>query len=980
MASKTKYPTHATQTSGGNFVQWSPLQNIMVNQREVYAHSNREIMGKDEPFNRPSTITVNRFDFNLPLGAEPTRVIIEFGHKKNKVNDRTCNIQAPLVSLTGVNSSFSKKAHAPALDWGNINTVTFNVKGKLTRNMVNSYDFGCIINYPKNSNDFAGFLSFSYVRMTVEYNVSNYTIKAAGESNTYNEGYYYLDCSISNISNTSYKNKCTLSLPNGFDYESMTGDGTITVHGRSLEWNPNLNQNTRTRSARLKFRVNVTLPTPDSTYDAVFQMTENLNGKTVSRNVKVIPVPPDKKETDPSDSDAGMNEDDTSPVPINWEIIRKNQQYYVTGKEEDYVLFVFPCLRDGSERFVGADTPVHAVLSDSTDVIATNYDGNDYTGLLMQTYSDLYLYGLVPGLYVVRLFKNNGDDLHYQTYRETTPDYSSFFEIIPDELEIGQPVFSIYKPNDDELERIAAPTIYTVQSYIQHVTDDSYERDWYNNNRIGVFNNAIDANVTVDEETGTITDNTDYDNLSEREIYENVKYWSNNLVNTNVFESIECNFVYNDEYPLYIILTQDHTNVNAYDFERGQIIFTEPVLIEQDVYTGREHTGQHFSPVKSIISGDGTSATLELKNKNSPFVLFDYEQPVGVIRGLEITGHIDVNDDVMLSADIKTSKGTVSTRTLLITPDVETFNLGGLGDIWGFENEEFTDISEFEAVITLTTFNFDDVIGCNISDCTLIAYVENVIKSENDVIIDGEALSDYGVFVDDSDVPMGLETDTNIVSYDGSDLNDASIQNIRPKIITLQMNLGECDYKVSTLMLNQLTRLFVNDRDEYNKPIPKTLEFTFNPGLVYEYIMLKPFEVETEAGDYNVTAELTIPDGTAYSATEKVTGSIGYVQGLAKVKPVLVCNINSDSEELTLTESYTGQSFHMLLPRDEKIIQVYIDCENRTVYGRSDNVDDEPTDLSAYVDYNVDWFRIKDDYTFNSMGGSIHLVKYRERW
>ena len=85
----------------------------------------------------------------------------------------------------------------------------------------------------------------------------------------------------------------------------------------------------------------------------------------------------------------------------------------------------------------------------------------------------------------------------------------------------------------------------------------------------------------------------------------------------------------------------------------------------------------------------------------------------------------------------------------------------------------------------------------------------------------------YILIIETVKIPERLETDTDFLTIDGTDTNDAYRQNIREKEIELELTLGECDLQTSTDMLRQLAKLLVNEKDSYNRPIPNRIETYF---------------------------------------------------------------------------------------------------------------------------------------------------------
>ena len=239
-------------------------------------------------------------------------------------------------------------------------------------------------------------------------------------------------------------------------------------------------------------------------------------------------------------------------------------------------------------------------------------------------------------------------------------------------------------------------------------------------------------------------------------------------------------------------------------------------------------------------------------------------------------------------------------------------------------------------------------------------------------------MSFYGAFTEDVNIPEGLKTDTAYLSIDGTDTNDAYRQNIREKEITLELSLSECDYQTSTDMLRQLAKLLTNERDEYNRPIPKRIEFTHYPDVYFEYVMENPLDVTNETSGYIIKATLTIPSGTAYDKEDTTTNVNGNVQGLAKVNPIIT--ILPQSEQINITETITGQSFNMGFSGDWQNYIVQINCIDREVLLVTSDDDAYAIDISKYVDFNSDWFALHGEYNFSSSGCVIRTVTFTERW
>ena len=109
MASITKYAGTITQTSGTGYASFTNLDNILT-----YAGVAKASITSSET----AEVTLTNFGFNLPEGAEPTRVIVEYAHysTNGEVKSPRINIlylvdglygSAPTTSLTQYSKRFA---------------------------------------------------------------------------------------------------------------------------------------------------------------------------------------------------------------------------------------------------------------------------------------------------------------------------------------------------------------------------------------------------------------------------------------------------------------------------------------------------------------------------------------------------------------------------------------------------------------------------------------------------------------------------------------------------------------------------------------------------------------------------------------------------------------------------------------------------------------------------------------------------------
>jgi hypothetical protein len=266
-----------------------------------------------------------------------------------------------------------------------------------------------------------------------------------------------------------------------------------------------------------------------------------------------------------------------------------------------------------------------------------------------------------------------------------------------------------------------------------------------------------------------------------------------------------------------------------------------------------------------------------------------------------------------------------------------------------------------------------------IKDAKVHFYVEQVERQNIICKIEGEDIAYYGAFITGLTVPAGLKTSTSYLNIDGTDTNDAYRQNIKEKTIELTVDIGDdCSLEASTSTLQQFTRLLLNEKDNLNRPIPKRLELSIYPDVYWEYIVEDTLDTDIDITNYTVKAKLVVPSGTAYNKEASVTNTIGYVQGVASVNPIIT--IIPTGIGVSIQELESEQLFNLTSKDEWKGKLIEIDCRNRKVYLKENEDDTEPVKIADAVDYDSDWFVLKNEYNFIGTNCVIKTVKYTERW
>jgi len=486
-------------------------------------------------------------------------------------------------------------------------------------------------------------------------------------------------------------------------------------------------------------------------------------------------------------------------------------------------------------------------------------------------------------------------------------------------------------------------------------------------------------------------DSTDYTQLTKQEIFTNAEYWANTTAGLNSMNEVTALFTYNKNYPLYILITGDYPEGAP---TQNSINFLEPCIIEEDEYEQRLQNGQYPVPIENTITyEDSSEIVLDAYNISDTIVFYDLplDDNYGTdtekaIRGIELIGNIEQSDRLTLYAKLKSPNGESRQRSIIIN-DYDTnldsnnkFHIGGNGDLWGFNTLEITHLEDWEIEFSISNNLEETSSSINFNQIQLILYIETVQPQNITAYINGEDIRYYGVFLTDVNIPEGLQTETDYLKVDGTDTNDAYRQNITSKEITLEFDLGEdCDLEANTLSRREFAKLLVNDRDEYNRPIPKRIEFSHYPDVYWEYIMEEAIEDKIEIGSYtDGKVKLTIPSGTSYDKETTTTSNTGYVNGLATINPVIY--VRPTDEVVTVRETVTGQEFHIGYTGgwQNKILE--IDCINKNVWLLENEEDNEPVNLNQYVDWNSSWFRLKGEYNFIGINCVVRTVEIRERW
>ena len=327
MATKKLTANTITYTSGGHYQTFTNLNNAKtVDNKYAECH----IHGKNATLNRPSILTFKNLKAQLPTGARVTEIKVELKHSKAEYNGKTPNILAPYIDIVnGANflyndqKSFQKKAQAPTTT-PKKNTVTF--KKKIKYNDINDSNFGVHISYPTNANNNEGYLRIYWVRVTLTYKTSEYTVKTTWLNGEYNGDDYEINVEISNKNFTSYQPTLTITAEAGMSLKDkqITGGGTFTVvNASTYTYTPDFHDYKGQCSVKLIFTSNVTYASGVETVNRIFRAYESLNGTgqpctvTVKKTRPIDPTVDTDVGTPSYTEDTSVRTSDVTPITIN---------------------------------------------------------------------------------------------------------------------------------------------------------------------------------------------------------------------------------------------------------------------------------------------------------------------------------------------------------------------------------------------------------------------------------------------------------------------------------------------------------------------------------------------------------------------------------------------------------------------------------------------------------------------------------------
>ena len=963
MPTITKYCNTYSQTADSNNAKFNNL--VTLKSASGYAETNT-ISKKGGTHPKPSTVTCTNFNFNLPTGAEVTEIKVEYEHRKLAITkDKYPNLPAPTIDLVGA----SAKAQTGVAPLGVTKKHTVKWTGNWSRAVVSSAGFGVKISYKSNtSKDYTGKLRLSLLRITITYKTPSYSVnvsvggdKTAGKKGT-------LTVSLGNKNKTSYNPSVTINLPSQITYDGAAGgDGSITkISETQLRWNAGITSKTGTASITLNITFNAA--TIDSTVSV--KAIETLNGTNKTATFSIAAAVITDNETDTSKT---INDGAT----IGSQTVQQLKSYYITDETEIIYTFNIPqtnnecVLRTINAENVFSEEEVQQI--NDMGIFMRELSAGDWAITIPEDIG-----ATVSSFQLTMNFENhNHNDIIIREYNTGGQEYAIISFLSSNEVSL-----SMIKLTQEELDRLGDGYTYTVQAYAKASLTESRPyyilREGKHSFRLGVYNGDLSSSE-----------------YPEWDMVTNCENWSNPIETRDTYYDLKTEFTYNSSYPVYIFITGEYLELNE---EIWEVSFTQPAVIDSDYYDSNGRVMQNVLPyplTHTIEDGESSSFEIQAFHESNPLIIYDFDLPADfstnndiAVRGIQLSADIVADDELIIDATLRLEGGKTGQRSLVLNPldtmsEEGQITLGGSTDLWGLSVGDMQNLDKAEIEIRFNNLfsNENNSVKIQLSNINVTVYYLDITQL-NQVApcrINDEEIAWYGAYLKSLADVHGLKTETSYITVKGTDLNEPYVQTIQEKEIEIDFGIDADTVEESAELMKSFARHVVNERDKYNKPILNKIEFpTVYPDEHWDFILDGGLTNTVSFKEYEGTLKMIIPSGTSFSNEDTVAGTHGYNGGIANVNPIITAIPLAETVEIT--ESVHNQSFRVNYPFPENSL-IEINCNDRTVTLKTLNTEnDDGTDITAYVDYNSDWFILyMGEFNFSSTTATIRTVQYNER-
>lgn len=446
---------------------------------------------------------------------------------------------------------------------------------------------------------------------------------------------------------------------------------------------------------------------------------------------------------------------------------------------------------------------------------------------------------------------------------------------------------------------------------------------------------------------------------------------------SNVWQTVSASFEYDDDFPVIILILGEN-----YFKKEINTKFLSPCIVadndeESPVY---KSPGNFIRPAWNIVDSKEYAVG---QGHTSPIVLEDLSDITELDDNSIIRG-VGVSMDVIASHEtrINCSLNEQSSRSVLVpasSQDPVHVEIGGDYDRWDCPQELLSLLTDLKLSLELLG---DTSTNVQLNNLRISVNTLEIDTNQYACFVDGEDTRVYGLLFNDIIIPEGITGTANFLDLKNRDNSLCTSLVVNKKEITLKFYILGHGLRNSTELLHQIGRLFTNNRDRYNRPIPKIIRFSHLPDRYFEFINEKGIDNNLIIHEYECSISLILPDGLAFREGLTSTGAIGVNNSLINVYPTIKISNISLTEDIIITEIRNSQGVQtMKISNPKNLIKessvIEINCEQQQCFLY--NEIGEAVDITWLVDYNCTWFLLEHNYEFQCSNAKIESVTFQER-
>ena len=895
-----------------------------------YAHA---IAGKNGSRNHPSTIKCSDFQFNydsdtnkvlIPDYAHVTGIIVQYAYRKKSYSSSTAHgsFGNPEISIPKLGLKGTGNA-PPRNDFTEYNVYFGNLD--LRGSDVNTSNFSVLFDLPANTSTNPCWIEMKYLRVYIDYDLPNYipSISLNKSELKYGET-LQLSCRLNETNNVTASEQCNVQLTIPSEFNII--ESPSTFNKTTKIWNPV----TRNHSASMDLKLQLASKTFYG--DFLFKIIEKMtNNNTQQASVFVA-----KQKLDIVDFYLGHHEITVS---------EGNNKHYASLEIQ---------VRNPTHEKVELELNL-----DGLNVKNAPSELNLDTGILTITEWD------VNDLYDIQLL----------LYSETVGDYTvsmisdSFIGVFSDTLKVHlpdtlEPYYTLFALDSEALSNLEDGQTYTFGCLCK-IT--------------GTTTSAVKNASTVRNLRASIINGND-------------EIFTNQLSQAGEWELLKCEFTYN---PNKQIFCKFYGNFTTYNF--GEVHFGDLFLIRSDRYSGYEYPTLKFRDTSKLLTYNTFTDLLLEPPENNPstkhyFSVFDFMGLIGnknlVLHGLSVSGEISVDGDTNIILGFGHSgidEYDYNVDTVHLNEKSNSFSLGGKFQSFGIPFNKLLDVLEDMRFYLQVDDVFDNTTPLLVSmrNVSLTVYY-SFNANPCDFLINGISSNHYCIDLNaESEIPRGVNYDTNVLEVEGADGEFANKVNIRNKKLKLKFNAYGDDFLDSTELLKYVSEFLYPKRNKLDKPLLKNISFFFDKENCYDYYIEDTIDCEAMVGGYDCEVDLIVPSGVSRSINPVEKSFAGDTGHIGKIKPIITFYKqmnNANINQIRLIDMFSSQVFILQGEFIENLPDgtlLKLDCLKRELYYMQYN-EWFPINNNC-ISLDSDFFVLNGSYNFeSSINCRIREVNYHE--